>query len=42
VARDVMLARHTGSRVHVAHVSTAGSVDVIRWAKTRGSTSPPR
>ncbi len=36
VARDVMLARHTGSRVHVAHVSTAGSVDVIRWAKARG------
>ncbi|HMU36623.1 MAG TPA: dihydroorotase, partial [Marmoricola sp.] len=36
VARDVMLARHTGSRVHVAHVSTAGSVDVIRWAKSRG------
>ncbi|HRV68264.1 MAG TPA: dihydroorotase [Marmoricola sp.] len=36
VARDVMLAKHTGSRVHVAHVSTAGSVDVIRWAKSRG------
>ena len=36
VARDVMLARHTGSRVHVAHVSTAGSVEVIRWAKAQG------
>ena len=36
VARDVMLARHTGSRVHVAHVSTAGSLDVIRWAKKQG------
>ena len=36
VARDVMLARHTGSRVHVAHVSTAGSVEVIRWAKSQG------
>ena len=36
VARDVMLARHTGSRVHVAHVSTAGSVEVIRWAKSVG------
>ena len=35
VARDVMLARHTGSRVHVAHVSTAGSVEVIRWAKSQ-------
>ena len=36
VARDVMLARHTASRVHVAHVSTAGSVEVIRWAKAQG------
>ena len=36
VARDVMLARHTNSRVHVAHVSTAGSVEVIRWAKAQG------
>lgn len=36
VARDVMLARHTGSRVHVAHVSTGGSVEVVRWAKSQG------
>jgi dihydroorotase len=36
VARDVMLARHTGSRVHIAHVSTAGSVEVIAWAKAQG------
>ncbi|WP_248581454.1 dihydroorotase [Nocardioides sp. InS609-2] len=36
VARDVMLARHTGSRVHIAHVSTAGSVEVLRWAKEQG------
>jgi len=36
VARDVMLARHTGSRVHIAHVSTAGSVEVIRWARAQG------
>jgi dihydroorotase len=36
VARDVMLARYTGSRVHVAHVSTAGSVEVICWAKAQG------
>jgi dihydroorotase len=36
VARDVMLARHTGSRLHVAHVSTAGSVEVLRWAKAQG------
>ena len=31
-----MLARHTNSRVHVAHVSTAGSVEVMRWAKAQG------
>ncbi len=36
VARDVMLARHTGSRVHVAHVSSAGTVEVLRWARARG------
>jgi dihydroorotase len=36
VARDVMLAEHTGSRLHVCHVSTAATVDVLRWAKQRG------
>lgn len=36
IARDVELARHTGSRVHVAHVSTAEGVEVVRWAKARG------
>jgi dihydroorotase len=36
VARDVMLAEHTGSRLHVCHVSTGGSVEVLRWAKERG------
>lgn len=36
VARDVLLAQHVGSRLHVLHVSTAGSVDLIRWAKSRG------
>lgn len=36
VARDVQLARHTGSRVHVAHMSTAESVEIVRWAKSRG------
>ena len=35
-ARDVLLAQHVGSRLHVCHVSTAGSVEVIRWAKGRG------
>jgi dihydroorotase len=36
VARDVMLAEHTTSRLHVCHVSAAGTVDVLRWAKARG------
>ncbi|GAA3286015.1 dihydroorotase [Arthrobacter citreus] len=36
IARDVLLAQHTGSRLHVCHVSTAGSVEIIRWAKERG------
>ncbi|MEO0085156.1 MAG: dihydroorotase [candidate division WOR-3 bacterium] len=36
VARDVMLAELTGSRLHVCHVSCAATVEVIRWAKARG------
>ena len=36
IARDAQLARHTGSRVHVAHVSTAEGVEVVRWAKSAG------
>jgi dihydroorotase len=36
IARDVLLAAHVGSRVHICHVSTAGSVEIIRWAKSRG------
>ena len=36
IARDVLLAEHVKSRLHVCHVSTAGSVEVIRWAKARG------
>jgi dihydroorotase len=36
IARDVLLAQHVGARLHVCHVSTAGSVDVVRWAKARG------
>lgn len=36
IARDVLLAEHVGARLHICHVSTAGSVDVIRWAKARG------
>jgi dihydroorotase len=36
IARDVLLADHVGSRLHVCHVSTAGSVEILRWAKARG------
>jgi len=36
IARDVLLAGHVGSRVHIQHLSTAGSVDIVRWAKARG------
>ena len=36
IARDVLLTEHVGSRLHVCHVSTAGSVEIIRWAKSRG------
>jgi dihydroorotase len=36
IARDVLLAEHVGSRLHVCHVSTAGSVEVLRHAKARG------
>ncbi|WP_378146523.1 dihydroorotase [Cnuibacter sp. UC19_7] len=36
IARDVLLAEHVGARLHVCHLSTAGSVDVVRWAKARG------
>lgn len=36
IARDVLLAEHVDSRLHVCHVSTAGSVAIIRWAKERG------
>ncbi|MCD4549554.1 MULTISPECIES: dihydroorotase [unclassified Schaalia] len=36
IARDVLLAKHVGSRLHVCHLSTAGSVDIVRWAKRMG------
>ena len=36
IARDALLAEHVGSRVHICHVSTAGSVEILRWAKRRG------
>jgi dihydroorotase len=36
IARDVLLAQHVGARLHICHVSTAGSIEVLRWAKARG------
>ncbi|WP_163504984.1 dihydroorotase [Fodinicola acaciae] len=36
IARDVLLAGHVNSRLHICHVSTAGSVELIRWAKSKG------
>lgn len=38
IARDVLLAEHIGARLHICHLSTAGSVEVLRWAKARGIT----
>ena len=36
IARDVLLAEHVGSRLHICHLTTAGGVEIIRWAKARG------
>jgi dihydroorotase len=36
IARDCLLAAHVDSALHVCHVSTAGSVEIIRWAKAKG------
>ncbi len=36
IARDCLLTAHVGSRLHVCHVSTAGSVEIVRWAKGKG------
>src|SRR5881397_2789736 len=36
VIRDILLARRTGGHVHLAHMSTRGSVELIRWGKDRG------
>ena len=36
IARDILLAEHVQSRLHICHVSTSGSVEIIRWAKNRG------
>lgn len=36
VARDVLLARDAGARLHVCHASTAGTVELLKWAKAQG------
>ena len=36
IARDILLAEHVQSRLHICHVTTAGGVELIRWAKQRG------
>lgn len=36
VARDALLARDAGARVHICHASTAGTVEIVKWAKAQG------
>jgi len=36
IARDILLAEHVGSRLHICHLTTAGGVELVRWAKSRG------
>ena len=36
IARDVLLAKHLNSRLHICHLSTKGAVEVVRWAKSQG------
>ena len=36
IARDVLLAEHVQSRLHICHLTTAGGVEIVRWAKARG------
>ena len=36
VARDALLARDAGARVHICHASTAGTVEILKWAKQQG------
>ena len=36
IARDVLLADHVDARLHICHLTTAGGVEIIRWAKARG------
>ena len=36
IARDILIAEHVGSRLHICHLTTAGGVELVRWAKSRG------
>ena len=36
IARDILLAEHVQSRLHICHLTTAGGVELVRWAKQRG------
>ena len=36
IARDILLTEHVQSRLHICHVTTAGGVELVRWAKQRG------
>ena len=36
IARDLLLNEHVGSRLHICHLTTAGGVELVRWAKKRG------
>ena len=36
VARDALLARDAGARLHICHASTAGTVEILKWAKEQG------
>jgi len=36
IARDILLSEHVGSRLHICHLTTAGGVELVRWAKARG------
>ncbi len=36
IARDILIADHVKSRLHICHLTTAGGVEIVRWAKARG------
>lgn len=36
IERDALLAEKTGARLHICHLTTAGAVDIVRWAKAKG------